>query len=436
MLRKMTTRMKQLQEELALESVTNIEFEESSRRSFEFLTGQVKTLKEAFNTLTDTFLQELEHLSGAISGEFFRLEEGVLKDVSESVQKSEQLEKHTEQLEKNLLQHTEQLEKNLLQHTEQLESKLEKQTEQLEKHTEQLGKDLDAVLGVIPKIEDSMLRTNSHVQDRLEQVALDAGRSSTALQLLEEKVNRIENDLREEMEQKLLKQQRTITRQLESMSRVLMTEGERRHEDKTPLSLGSTGGLGGPSFGGDRAFAGAGGNSPFREDSRRDASPWADRRDRDALPSPWREQERERDRPWSSDRGSVTRDPLRLPLESKRDLGQRDQLSSRGGDTNTSTYRGIATESFRDRLSSVHDSPRQSSRRGNSPESQSQRTSAVASERLWQDPRQGRRNSDSSNVTLPPQGGGPAEVSAPKPGHIQVDFDLSGLSPTAAARPR
>merc|ERR1719316_46262 len=156
--RKMTTRMKQLQEELALESVTNIEFEESSRRSFDFLTGQVKTLKEAFNTLTDTFLQELEHLSGAISGEFFRLEEGIVKDVGDTLQKSEQLEKHTEQL----------------------------------------GKDLDAVLGVIPKIEDSMLRTNAHVQDRLEQVALDAGRSSTALQLLEDKVNRIENDLREE----------------------------------------------------------------------------------------------------------------------------------------------------------------------------------------------------------------------------------------------
>merc|ERR1719235_2693738 len=88
MLRKVTARMKQLQEEVCLESVTNIEFEESSRRSFEFLSGQVKTLKEAFNTLTDTFLRELEHLSGAISSEFWRLEEGVLKDVSESVQKS------------------------------------------------------------------------------------------------------------------------------------------------------------------------------------------------------------------------------------------------------------------------------------------------------------------------------------------------------------
>merc|ERR1719486_1769362 len=69
--RKMTTRMKQLQEELAPESVTNIEFEESSRRSFEFLAGQVKTLKTAYNTLTDTFLQELENMSSTVSGEFW-----------------------------------------------------------------------------------------------------------------------------------------------------------------------------------------------------------------------------------------------------------------------------------------------------------------------------------------------------------------------------
>merc|ERR1719316_1449526 len=119
--RKMTTRMKQLQEELALESVTNIEFEESSRRSFDFLTGQVKTLKEAFNTLTDTFLQELEHLSGAISSEFWRLEEGIVKEVGDTLQKSEQLEKTIEEK----------------------SEQLERQAEQLEKHTDQLSKDLD-----------------------------------------------------------------------------------------------------------------------------------------------------------------------------------------------------------------------------------------------------------------------------------------------------
>jgi len=371
--------MKQLQEELALESVTNIEFEESSRRSFDFLTGQVKTLKEAFNTLTDTFLQELEHLSGAISGEFFRLEEGIVKEVGDTLQKSEQLEKHTEQL----------------------------------------GKDLDAVLGVIPKIEDSMLRTNSHVQDRLEQVTVDVGRSSTALQLLEDKVKRVESELREEMEQKLLKQQRSITRQLENMSRVLMTD-DNRAGDKTSHSLGS--GMGGPTFG-DRAFAGERHSSPWR-DRERPSSPWqaphdrplSDRRERDRMPSPWRDNDqdsKDRDRPWS-DRGStIEKSSLRLPAQS---------ASARTGDN--STYRG-GLESYRDRLSSVHDSPRQSSRRGNSPES------LRTSERLWKDPREARRETTNRDGH---RGGNsaPAEVSSPKPGHIQVDFDLSGLQAGAS----
>lgn len=389
MLRKMTTRMKQLQEELALESVTNIEFEESSRRSFEFLTGQVKTLKEAFNTLTDTFLQELEHLSGAISGEFFRLEEGALKDVGETLQKSEQLEKQTDQL----------------------------------------SKDLDAVLGVIPKIEDSMLRTNSHVQDRLEQVSLDVGRSSTALQLLEDKVNRVDSDLREELEQRLLKQQRSITRQLESMSRVLMTDDNRRDDKNSHSGLS----LGGPNFGGERAFAG---NSPSHRDRPSPRDSWQpgplglDRREPDRVPSPWREQQqdRDRDRPWSdrpvSDRGASDKSSLRhLPVDSRR---AGDNSSYRGGITGgLDGYRDKAP----DRLSSVQDSPRQSSRRGNSPESQSQRTS----ERLWQDPRLGRRDSNGRDS----QDRGPSEVSAsvPKPGHIEVDFNLSRSSPTSG-RPR
>jgi len=395
MLRKMTTRMKQLQEELALESVTNIEFEESSRRSFEFLTGQVKTLKEAFNTLTDTFLQELEHLSGAISGEFFRLEEGIIKDVGDTLQKSEQLEKQTEQL----------------------------------------SKDLDAVLGVIPKIEDSMLRTNHHVQDRLEQVALDVGRSSTALQLLEDKVSRVETDLREELEQRLLKQQRSITRQLESMSRVLMTTDDERRGggEKTSHSLGS--GMGGPTFGGERGFQGNSSqlnSSPWRNE--RPSSPWPDRRDRDRAPSPWREQDQvDRDRPWS-DRGTSDKSSLRLPMDSRRPGAAIPE--------NNSTYSGAlrgGLDSYRDkahdRLSSVQDSPRQSSRRGNSPESQSQRTS----ERLWQDPRLGRRDSNGRDSQDRDSKDRESQVSgsAPKPGHIQVDFNLGGpySSPTSG-RPR
>jgi len=324
-------------------------------------------------------------VSGAISGEFWRLEEGILKDVGDSLVKAEQLEKTHEQLEKT--------------------------TETLERNTEQLAKDLDAVLGVIPKIEDSMLRTNHHVQDRLEQVVLDVGTSRTAMQLLEDKVSRVESELREEMEQRLLKQQRSITRQLESMSRVLMTDAQGRadaHHIRTEQaaradqavsavnhSVGS--GLGGGTF--------MGPDSPFRSSHRapsdrldrvsdrpieraasdrdRHGSPWNSARDRpssdrgdrerERVPSPWQESDRdrgdrERDRPWS-DRGSTDKSSLRLPVDSRRPP---EHITPRSAPT--------ALDSYRDRLSAApNDSPRQSSAvfRGNSPESQSQALSHV-----------------------------------------------------------
>ena len=40
-----------------------------SGRSFEFLTQQLKTLKTAFNTLSDTLLEELEHISQTVKQE-------------------------------------------------------------------------------------------------------------------------------------------------------------------------------------------------------------------------------------------------------------------------------------------------------------------------------------------------------------------------------
>jgi hypothetical protein len=159
-----------------------------------------------------------------------------------------------------------------------------------------------------------------------------------------------------------------------------------------------------------------------------------DRRDVERLrpPTPPRawpdaDQERDRDRAWS-DRGLSDKSSLRLPVPSRFPEGDRRTTetgsTNRGTAENASTYRG-GLDSYRERLSSVHDSPRQSSRRGNSPESLAT-NSARPSERLWHDPRQHR--STPTGGTAP----GPAEVSAPKPGHIQVDFDLSGLQGTAS----
>lgn len=67
MLRQVTNHVKKLQDELQAEAETNIEFEDSSRRTFEYLTQQLKALKLAFNTLSDTLLEELEHISQTVT---------------------------------------------------------------------------------------------------------------------------------------------------------------------------------------------------------------------------------------------------------------------------------------------------------------------------------------------------------------------------------
>lgn len=220
--------MKQLQDEFALESVTNIEFEESSRRSFEFLTGQVKSLKEAFTTLSDTLLEEIEHLANSIRGEIFRIEDRCQK-------------------------------------TETAMMGSLTTGEKLGRQVEQLAKDLDAVLGVVPKIEDSMLRSSAHVQERLDRVVHDVGKVSEDVgkacgdvEYLQSKVRTVESELRQELEQKSLKLQRSVTLQLESMSRALIRESDR------PSALGSAlPGSGGVPFSSQLGAAAGASSAPF-----------------------------------------------------------------------------------------------------------------------------------------------------------------------------
>lgn len=367
-MRRMTSRVNQLHDELALESVTNIEFEQSSRRSFEFLQSQLRTLKEAFNTLTDTILEELDVLSGTVRGELWRLDErqtgfekALVRDNHEQQlrqqqhtqqmqQQTQQMQQQTTQLQTNsqqLQQHTQQIQQHghqlhqqtqqfqhhaqqLQQHTAQLQqmtSQIQQQLQQshqvtqqsqhiqshlpqqlthqlqqqlqqqfathvqqelakhsqtiketmkeelatltsrvqelqqqqekmekgsvasqqlqqdflrhqtafsdLEKRAELMAQDLDTVLGVVPKVEDTMLKTTSHLQERISATAMDVSKLNDAVAVdrmkasgtterLESKMKALESDLREELEQKHLKLQRSITRQMESMSRALI----------------------------------------------------------------------------------------------------------------------------------------------------------------------------------------------------------------------
>ncbi|CAK9071261.1 unnamed protein product [Durusdinium trenchii] len=367
-MRRMTSRVNQLHDELALESVTNIEFEQSSRRSFEFLQGQVRTLKEAFNTLTDTILEEIDFLSGTVRGELWRLDErqtgfekALVRDCHDQQlrqqqqgqqvhQQSQQLQQHSQQLQQHaqqIQQHSQQLTQQTqqcqqqshkmqqqaaqlhqmstqiqqqLQQSQQVSQQMTQQSQQLqtqqiqlpqqvtqqlqqqlqhqftlqiqqelakhsqtmkdtmkeeiasltsrfqdlqlqqekasqssqqiqqmqldlqrhqtsfadlEKRAELMAQDLDTVLQVVPKVEDTMLKTTGHLQERISSAAMDVSKLNDAVAVdrmklsgtterLEGRMKSLESDLREELEQKHLKLQRSITRQLESMSRALI----------------------------------------------------------------------------------------------------------------------------------------------------------------------------------------------------------------------
>lgn len=240
MMKKVTNRVNQLQEELALESVTNIEFEESSRRSFEFLAAQVNTLKTAFNNLADTFLQELEHIRGEFGTEIHRLEE---KSANECSRLAEKIANECMKLEEKSTNECMKLEENLI--------KNEGDIQRLGKRMDHLSSEVDTVLTAVPKIEDSVLKSNHHFQDRLEQTANSLQKTTLMIQNLEERVGRTEDNLREDFEQKYLQLQRNFTRQLDAINRVLKSDGVRAeghviwpsgHISQSPKSVGGYGG--------------------------------------------------------------------------------------------------------------------------------------------------------------------------------------------------
>lgn len=334
-LRKMSSRLRQVQDELAAESVTNIKFEEASRRSFDYLAAQLRTLKEAFNTLTDSLLSELDGVSATLSDELRHLgtrhtemERGMVRAMSEAAEavskqkeleqwmqrascdmelvkgavpkleeietwtrrmsvdlesvrltspKMDELEKSTRRVSGELdalrgsMLKLEELEKyarrassdfdtlriampkldeldeqahrmscdldralRAVPKVEELEKKLRQATgnvelmmcalpkvEGLNKWAVQLSAELDAVMGVIPKLEDKIDAAARDVGRACDEVAKKHARFSELTEHVDMKLKNFELSLREDMEQRHLRLQRSITKQLEGMSRVL-----------------------------------------------------------------------------------------------------------------------------------------------------------------------------------------------------------------------
>jgi len=224
LMRKVTGRLKYLQDELSVESATNVEFEESSRRSFIFIAGQIKALKNAFQTLTETLLEELEELSVSVKGEL----------ASQDKILESQREMHQE-----FKKDAEDLRKADDKGREELAARVSDQ----HKKMEQLQKDLDTVLGVIPNIEDTMLRSDIMLQEKISSatqdiskingiVGLERVRTGKRIDVLEAKVKDISDDV-EGRHQRL---QRSLAKQIEQMSRGFIQGMETPQDPPVPYS--------------------------------------------------------------------------------------------------------------------------------------------------------------------------------------------------------
>lgn len=248
LMRKVTGRLKYLQDELSVESATNVEFEESSRRSFVFIAGQIKALKNAFQTLTDTLLEELEQLSVSVKTEVGTLDRRIDRNQEAAQEAARDLEqgikKEIEDLRMADFKGREQLRTDLgglhidLARVTDLGSDHEKKFVQLQQ-------DLDTVLGVIPKIEDTMLRSDSMLQEKIASATLDISkindfvamervRTGSTIDRMEAKIKEMGEDI-EARHQRL---QRSLTKQIEQMSRVLIQGLDTPQEPPVPYSPG------------------------------------------------------------------------------------------------------------------------------------------------------------------------------------------------------
>merc|ERR1719161_146308 len=130
---------------------------------------------------------------------------------------------------------------------EQIVARVEDLRSGQEKKMEQLQQDLDTVLSVIPKIEDTMLRSDSMLQEKIASATLDISkindfvamervRTGTSIDRMEAKMKEIGEDV-EARHQRL---QRSLTKQIEQMSRVLIQGLDTPQDPPVPYSPGAT----------------------------------------------------------------------------------------------------------------------------------------------------------------------------------------------------
>merc|ERR1719253_26529 len=161
MVRKLAYRFKNLQDELATESATNIDFEEASRRSFDILGNQVRALKGAFNTLTDAILEELDVFRHSV-------DDALRQQRQDWTEQVHQLEQKDSDVKHMLLK--------LADEVKLVTSEQDQRLATADAMVQQCGQDLDAVLKIVPKLEDELQQQQRDLETQIAQVQLDVAK--------------------------------------------------------------------------------------------------------------------------------------------------------------------------------------------------------------------------------------------------------------------
>ena len=213
--------MKQLEDELAIETVTSVEFEETSRRSFKYLEGQVKTVHKGLAALTEALLDELETMGSNIRGDMLRLEEKQrqsqetwFREVGEIALREGQFATDLSNLRAVLPTLDDSLRGKIDAAVEDaVRAKMDSagdlcviedlMRERMEALFQNLSQDVSAMLGVIPKMEDSLRErlgaTMRGIADVGSMVASDRTRTVEAMERLEAKLKSLEADLQDRL---------------------------------------------------------------------------------------------------------------------------------------------------------------------------------------------------------------------------------------------
>eukprot|EP00928_Gymnodinium_smaydae_P083954 TRINITY_DN6719_c0_g3_i2.p1 TRINITY_DN6719_c0_g3~~TRINITY_DN6719_c0_g3_i2.p1 ORF type:complete len:470 (-),score=96.46 TRINITY_DN6719_c0_g3_i2:1393-2742(-) len=253
LLRSVADRFQKLQAEVASESVAGLEFEEAARKTFDHLDGQMGHIQEAFNALVDTLTGELEYSRRTLQDEV-RSELDSMRQRLESrwallEGRSAALEVRSAELEGRSAELEVRVDASLSGLRRDIEAKLEDELSVLRSETFPLRRDLDDVVQTLPKLRET-LRSDAQdmfhrLNDALVQAREQADRLGVKVERMDTSSRKMDADIREELDDRHRKLQQNVTRQLESMGRVL-AERPVLSERRTPRTH-VTSGLGAAS---------------------------------------------------------------------------------------------------------------------------------------------------------------------------------------------